>query len=306
MPLFGGDMIRITSSFYYELGMILHPLSGVVAGQYIDAIGFTILYPAQQRLEGLLRQQVVPVKVCAQSGWRLHSILTDLISKIGKSEQLNATDAFYLNDGLRQFEVVLNAELAQMDTYYVSQKGCYSTNHLIEQAEIMFPETIRNFMTPESVVDIRQGGRCLAFELPTASAFHFLRATESILHKYYDVISCGQTRPKTRNMGTYIDALERISGVDEKVLAVLRQIKNLHRNPIMHPEAVLEMEEALTLLGIVQSAITTMISVVKKQQKTPKEPAAPPAPRIPTLTGITPPSSIGTGSGIDSLPRKKS
>jgi len=251
-------------------------------------------------LEGLLVQQIVPVKVCSENGWKLHKILTDLIGKIGKKEKLDAMDAFYLSDGLRQFETVLNAELAQMDTYYVSQKGCYSTPHLILQAEIMFPHTIREFMPQESIEDVRQGGRCLAFELATASGFHFLRATESILHKYYDVISGGQSRPKSRNMGTYIDALEKVPGIDEKVLSVLRQIKNLHRNPIMHPEAVLDMEEALTLLGIVQSAITTMISVVKKQQEKPKESTALPVPVIPTLTGVTPPAS-----GIDSLPRTK-
>jgi hypothetical protein len=91
-------------------------------------------------------------------------------------------------------------------------------------------------------------------------------------------------------MGNYIDALENVPNIDDKVLSVLRQIKNLHRNPIMHPEAVLDMEEALTLLGIVQSAITTMISVVKKEQKPPKEPTAPPVPVIPTLSGVTGPN----------------
>jgi hypothetical protein len=75
-------MIRISSSFFYELGTILHPLSGVFAGQEIDVIGYSILYPAQQRLEGLLVQQIVPVKVCSQNGWRLHEILTALTAKI--------------------------------------------------------------------------------------------------------------------------------------------------------------------------------------------------------------------------------
>ena len=275
--------------------MILHPLADISAGQEIDKIS-SLLYPAQQRLESLLVQQIIPIKVSSQNGWRLHKIITDLLAKVGKKEKLEVVDAFYLTDGLRQFEAVLNAELAQMDTYYVSQKGCYSTYHLILQAEIMFPTTIRDFMTPESIEDIRQGGRCLAFELPTASGFHFLRATESVLHKYYDVISHGEERPKSRNMGKYIEALEKVPNVDDKVLSVLRQIKNLHRNPIMHPEAVLDMEEASTLLGIVQSAITTMISVVKRQQKPPKELTAPPVPVIPTLSGVTASSGVGDGS----------
>jgi hypothetical protein len=275
-------MIRITSSFFYEIGSLLHPLSAVTAGQEIGVLSWSVLYPAQQRLESLLVQQTIPVKVCSSSGWKLHKILTDLLTK--QTGTLEPIDAYYLNDGVRQFEAVLNAELSQMDTYYVSQKGCYSTNHLIEQAEIMFPPETREFMTPESVVDIRQGGRCLAFELATAAGFHFLRATESILNKYYDVISGGKARPRTRNMGKYIEALEKLPKVNDKVLSVLRQVKDLHRNPIMHPEAVLDMQEALILLGIIQSAITTMISFVKKEQKTPKTLPAPPVPVIPTLS----------------------
>lgn len=269
---------------------MLHPLSTVTAEQSIDTIRWTTLYPAQQRLEGLLSQQIVPLKVCSQSGWNLHKILTDVLAKKPASI-IDPIEAYYISDALRKFEAVLNAELAQMDTYYVSQKGCYATNHLIEQAEIIFPASIQSLMTAEAIIDARQGGRCLAFELPTAAAFHFLRATESVLHKYYDVISHGKPRPRNRNMGKYIEALEKVPNINDKVLSVLRQIKNLHRNPIMHPEATLDMDEALTLLGIVQSAITTMVGFVKKVQLA-APPAAlpsppPPVPVVATLPPVT-------------------
>ncbi len=92
-------------------------------------------------------------------------------------------------------------------------------------------------------------------------------------------------------MGKYIEALEKVPNINDKVLSVLRQIKNLHRNPIMHPEATLDMDEALTLLGIVQSAITTMVGFVKKVQLA-APPAAlpsppPPVPVVATLPPVT-------------------
>ena len=78
-------------------------------------------------------------------------------------------------------------------------------------------------------------------------------------------------------MGKYIEALEKEGTVDDKVLGVLRQIKNLHRNPIMHPEVSLDMDEALILTGIATSAITAMVSYVAKHQAAALL-SAPPAP----------------------------
>jgi hypothetical protein len=105
-------------------------------------------------------------------------------------------------------------------------------------------------------LDIRQAGRCLAFELPTAAGFHIMRATESILRDYY-VAHVGK-KPKTRNWGKYIADL-KTSSANPKTVAVLDQIRTLHRNPTIHPEVVLSGSEAQTLFGIAQSAITAMI-----------------------------------------------
>ena len=59
----------------------------------------------------------------------------------------------------------------------------------------------------------------------------------------------------------YIDKVQ--AWADPKVVSTLRQFTELHRNPISHPEAVLEDEEATTLVGIVVSAITAMVNDVR-------------------------------------------
>lgn len=261
----------MTTHYFYDLGTTLHPIGELRQGQDFNAV-FYPLYMAESRLDNLLNQTLIPVKVCRNDAEILKKAISAITDRMAKKDAkdedklISPYDVYQLSDALKRFEAVLAAELSQMDTYFVSQKGCYSTIHLIENSELIFPESIRSFLPADSMIDIRQGGRCLAFELATAAGFHFMRATESVLHKYYDVISQGKARPRTRNMGKYIEALEKIRGVDPKILAVLKQIKDLHRNPIAHPEAVLDMEEATALLGIVQSAITTMISVVKKNQ----------------------------------------
>jgi hypothetical protein len=59
-------------------------------------------------------------------------------------------------------------------------------------------------------------------------------------------------------MGDYIDALEKLPDVASSMLEVLRSIKNLRRNPLMHPEHRLEIDDAIATFDVAKSAITAM------------------------------------------------
>jgi hypothetical protein len=72
-------------------------------------------------------------------------------------------------------------------------------------------------------------------------------------------------KPKMRNWGTYIKNL-KACGVNPKVVSILEQIKDLYRNPIIHPETRLDIEEALSLLGIAESAISAMVMDIVARQ----------------------------------------
>lgn len=185
---------------------------------------------------------------------------------------------------LLDFQAVLREELNISDTYIVAPKAHFSTTTLVENGELMFPEEIRNLLQGEAIHDIRQGARCFAFELPTAAGFHFLRAIEAVIHKFYDVLSNGAKRPVRAAMGIYIDELIKLNANPELV-ATLKQIKDLHRNPVVHPEETLDMIEAQMLMGIMQSAIFAMTKIVKQKQKLlPSTPVVP----IPAIASPTP------------------
>lgn len=64
-----------------------------------------------------------------------------------------------------------------------------------------------------------------------------------------------------RNWGTYIKNLRKC-GANEKILTALEQLKDLHRNPIIHPEAQIGIEEALSFMGITESVISAMLSEI--------------------------------------------
>src|SRR5665213_3060576 len=102
----------------------------------------------------------------------------------------------------------------------------------------------------------------LAYEIPTACGFHIFRATESVLRKYYSHSTGGSPPPKVRNIGVYVRMLRAQNCGDEIVLATLQQLARLHRNPLIHPEAVLTMDEAIATLGIARSVVTAMLKIL--------------------------------------------
>jgi hypothetical protein len=89
----------------------------------------------------------------------------------------------------REFETILMAELQTLIAYHVTQKGAYYTPDLVDRTEIIFPESIRAKIPEDVREEVRQSGRCLAFDNPTASGFHIIRAVEGVMHQYYLTVS---------------------------------------------------------------------------------------------------------------------
>ena len=64
------------------------------------------------------------------------------------------------------------------------------------------------------------------------------------------------------NIGAYVRLMRQKTCGDERILAVLSQMASLHRNPVIHPEVALTMNEALAVLGMAHSAMTAMLSAL--------------------------------------------
>jgi hypothetical protein len=108
-----------------------------------------------------------------------------------------------------------------------------------------------------------RSGKCIAFELPTAAGFHLHRANESILHRYYDAVTGGNPRPTGRNIGDYLAKLREYNVGDARLLTALTDLKDMHRNPLIHPDQTLEnIDEAIGLLGSIHNAVVYMLKAI--------------------------------------------
>lgn len=259
-------MIRITLNYFYLIGAALRPLSKVEAGE-LTVGTYSDLHEAGQYLDGLLRNPVIPLHTSRADGKALLTLLEGVLKPDepwDEKREITYSDAYDIKTGVEKFETVLAAELEILDTYFVSQKACYSTVDLIMKAEIVLPETIRGKTPVEALGDIRGAGRCLAFDLPTAAGFHILRAVEAVMREYYKAVVGTLPKSKHRNWGAYLKYLKQ-KGADAKIIFLLEHIKEMHRDPLMHPEVSLTMEEALPLFALAQGVIIAMVKDKEKR-----------------------------------------
>lgn len=167
------------------------------------------------------------------------------------------------NIGFFAFDTALALELGRAPTFFVTQKGIYSTPSLINTAELAYAEDVRQIISSEALRDVNQAGRCLAFELGTAAAYHALRATEKVLREYYSLLVKKAT--DDLRMKQAIDELVK-AGADVKTMAVVNQVRDLHRNPVDHPDVFLDVTEAMEVFDICKSAISAMARQIKSKQ----------------------------------------
>ena len=95
-----------------------------------------------------------------------------------------------------------------------------------------------------------------------------MRASEAVMHQYYLAV-CKPPKPDPlENWGAYIAELLKSgdSSVKETV-ALLKQVKDHHRNLIMHPEVVLSPDEAFTLFEIAKGAMMAMAGKLPEAKK---------------------------------------
>jgi hypothetical protein len=259
-------MEKINLPSIYRLGAQLNPLTKVT-------------YDAHKRIEVLVG--VLEVLLSMEFLFKKFPSLAACRAKVSELEsakdearnwlrEVDASKVYEPDEGVdhkferlitmaKEFEIVLSAELQTLAAYHITQKGIYSTTDLVERAEGILPQHVLGRIGQMAVGEVRESGKCLALDCATASAFHMMRATEEVMYRYYVSVCKPKPARKLENWGAYIAELSKSSQPEVKeVVAMLQQIKDRHRNLIMHPEIVLTIDEAFTLFEIAQGAIIAM------------------------------------------------
>lgn len=271
-------MLRVNEFRFFDLGS---KINAILKGLSETTTYNEFLWPGWEAREAVaaLITDAVPLRVCKPAAQDLIQALVAIVpldfrEAISKQESVGGQPIGYhfyrVEASARKFETILGAECQALDTYFISQKGSHHTPDLIERAEINFPESIRQHIPRQATIDFRQAGRCLAFDTPTASGFHLLRAVEATMGMYLSHVTGKPIPPaRTRNWGFVIKQLRKSGNADPKITEFLDHIRDKHRNPITHPEVILTNDEVIVLLGVAVSIICQMVLAIHPAPPTP-------------------------------------
>lgn len=173
---------------------------------------------------------------------------------------------------INQFNTVLIADLRVSSTFSVMKTGIFEVNQLVNCASNALSENSKKKLGQEILSEIDASGRCLGFNLPTASGFHAMRAVERVIKLYLSIFTSEDEISKMRNWGQYISALEKAltqegtSRPSSEAVALIRQIKDIYRNPVIHPDRVLSSDEASTLFHSTLAAINRVSTEIPAKE----------------------------------------
>lgn len=257
-------MNSINCSYIYNMGQTLERLSTIKAESNFDDIDQLCLL-VYGTLQGIRDQNVYALPLSKSEARDFLSVLDNLWTKFEspRDEPLGQYEVGQVFQAKTRFETVLKAEWDKEAVFAVSIKRGFDSTALVWDGLRLFPPSLGD-LVPEASVDFRAATRCIAFELPTAAAFHLCRGFEAVVRRLFESkFGPLPIKPADRTLGALVAKLER-EQLDPKLLASLRDLKNLHRNPSMHPEHTLKsVEEAITLLNAMDAPISHMLRLVE-------------------------------------------
>ena len=246
-------MRRLNVLPFYKLGASLGPLRLL---EWLERdTAWEILFSARDLLRTLRTDRSLRLEIITSAISGLEIDIDEAYEKLSHDDRISEDQQARITKALEEFETIFEAQVPIEYTYLIEQLRGYSMPLLVDSAEQNFTPTLLASIGSEVIKDIREAGRCLAFELPTAAGIHMMRAFEKVFRRFYRA-SLGN-EPGTSDIFRLIKNLQDDPRSDPKTLSIIDQIRHLHRNPLAH-EVFLEMDEAVELFDIAKSAITAM------------------------------------------------
>lgn len=253
-PLFAQSKVKGSEIFFAAMR-----LQGVFRKFEADQAAFPLTRDSARHVLSALNEEVNAVFFDGPTQDKL---------KEGVFDQEFQSWAFYnARSKLEEFRHVLAAECRKSETYFIDKKVGFDISTLLHTAEENLHSSIVSFLPENALTEVRAAGRCLALECYTACGFHVLRGLEVVMAAYYKQVS-GREK-EFRSWHDYVEALTELeqgeNGIkprfpSPKVAAMLDRMRQLERNPLMHPSDTLDEMAADTLFKL---SIVTMTELAK-------------------------------------------
>lgn len=192
-----------------------------------------------------------------------------------KPEDPNYRENRYLTDDeanrIKEHATILQATIfaeSAGKVAYIATDRRYTIKALTEDIGSIFGEGVFDKIPDIAKYDFEQAGLALAYDLPTAAAFHLMRGAEACLRYFYERIQRQNRIKEPRLWKAMTDHLAKRSSPPPKVLLdALDNVRANFRNPTQHPEKVYDMDEAQDLMALSADVTSRMIRYLEVEGK---------------------------------------
>lgn len=246
-------MQSVTLYRYWQFGTGFRYLQDAKEGYDIHGASVII-----GNIEGLFKKlEDLNLRVTIRAAGDLR-LLLKTFKETPPESKLDATQARKLSSTVRALRQTLEAELAGVNAYVVSPKRI-EVEKLVSEPSSLFAPGVFDSLSDLARFDITEAAKCIAFERPTAAAFHLMRATEETLRNYYcHFVKRDRLNPMM--WGPVVQALQkhRLASKHAVLNKNLDNIRTSFRNPTQHPEKVYDIHEVQDLWGLCVEVINRM------------------------------------------------
>lgn len=170
-------------------------------------------------------------------------------------------DAKEIENAAKTVREMIDAEAMSKFAFFTSDRR-YPVDKLLDNVAGLLGDGIYHRLSEVARIDLQEAGRCIVFNLPTAAAFHALRATEEILRRFYERSVTKKNRLAVPWLWkSVINDLAKRPKPPVALLQTLDNIRFNQRNPTDHPEKVWDIDEAQDVFGLCIQAIREMIKL---------------------------------------------
>tara|TARA_B100000959_G_scaffold267973_1_gene312131 strand:- start:3373 stop:4119 length:747 start_codon:yes stop_codon:yes gene_type:complete len=248
-------MIKKSIKDYYIFGTEMRYLQDATIGRKIRGDG-AIMENIDRFLKNLGKLEL---DVTSRAAWRLREFAEKL--RLSIEETLTSQVAAELSSVMSDLRLTLDAEIQGVFAFITTPKRIDSEK-LLGDVNFLFAPGVYESFPDIAKYDFSEAGKSIAFELPTAAAFHILRATEANL-KYYCKAMVRQKRIATEMWGPIIIDLRKRKST-RKFTTLNNHLDNIRlsfRNPTQHPEAIYDIHEVQDLFSVCIDANNRMFKV---------------------------------------------
>jgi hypothetical protein len=218
------------------------------------------------------------IRACTDSGLHVTSraaqdLYDSFITKWGSEKPdgelrmatLSVEEVVAIKEASYQVQTVMFSEAQGVFAHVTSDKRFAIDRLLNDVASLMSPG-IYDALPDVARYDFGEAGRCIAFEAPTAAAFHLMRGTEDVLKYFY----CSIVKRDRVNLmwGPIVADLRKKRSPPPAIL--LNNLDNLRtgfRNPTQHPEKIYDIEEVQDLFALSADAVNRMIKYLRERSR---------------------------------------